>query len=227
MIAAAPSEVFLEFDVNGPDGGEDVYVGVENADLSPKGFAVFDFCRIESSVDGESIAAAARAKLTASLGKMFDLPENSSAENENKKVYLRCKTMSGETSLRTLGEYTEFSLECAFRANDYDYSRARNGFGFRTACGENGFYELRFNVPAKTLVFTSNFGGVTRELFRREDFFFTSLDFHNFRLETGKNSVLVWIDSGLFCEIPAPAKTGFAEVFMTDMDASLNGLSVE
>ncbi len=227
VVATTPVDASLEFTVDGADGGDDVYVGVENAGINPGGFAVFDFCRIESSVDGESIAAAARAKLTASLGKMFDLPENSSAENENKKVYLRCKTMSGETSLRTLGEYTEFSLECAFRANDYDYSRVRNGFGFRTACGENGFYELRFNVPAKTLVFTSNFGGVTKELFRREVFFFTSLDFHNFRLETGKNSVLVWIDSGLFCEIPAPAKTGFAEVFMTDMDASLNGLSVE
>ena len=206
--------------------GLDVYVGIESNGCCKDDFCVFDFCRMESVTDEEGRKRSLERKLRTSLEKNFELPENTFARAEDGKTNLFCGSIGSETVVKAKEQKTAFAVECAVRIDALPESD-NAGYAIRFAENANGFCELRVNLPRRTLVISELRNGNGKELFRKENFFFTSLDFHNFRLEVSETSATLWIDSGLYTSAQITPEEGSVSVRINNVNASLNGLLIE
>lgn len=229
FVCARPEIVCLSFEL--ADDENDVFVGLRSCpgDVSPSGYAIFDACHIESQIDSAALSARRRAALRASLEPDFDL-SGVGLDEEKGKLYLRIPSPDGCFALPLRGTRTEFSLSAAIRSNRWFGSAPGSTcFGYRFAIRADGraYRELCFDAFARTLTLSDVSPTGTRILYRRENFFFTSMDFHLFKLDVGSDSVSVWIDGSLYATVPCPAVPGGAALFLSAIDASIAGLGVE
>ena len=233
FVCTRPTTVTLSFDLTEADGeARDLYVGVRSVGHSPDGYAVFDNCHIAGDVDEAGILAQRTDAFMQSVRRDF-LPDGIVTPfRENGKIYLlhpsSIEGNTGESALPAHGTHTAFAIECAVRAERYDPARSMAGFGYRLAIRDDGraYRELRFNVFARTLTLTDVQGDNASTLYRRENFFFTSNDFHLFRLEVETHAVNLWIDGSQYAAIPCDAAEGAVEFFVCDATVSLGGLSI-
>ncbi len=232
-VCTRPTAVSLSFELT--DETTDVFVGLRRpADgVSARDFAVFDACAMESHVDHAAIAAHRRERFIASTERVFDTT-GFRVEEEEGKLHLRATAgrdgeADGRRYLPAHGKHTAFVLGSAVRANAYDPAAGRCGFGYRFGIRDGGarYTELCFNAAARTLTLTDVSPDGETVLYRRTNFFFTSMDFHIFRLEVRRSAVSVWVDGSLYTTVPHAAQTGGVAAFYTDMDASVSGLTLE
>ena len=233
FVCQAPRTVSLTFALEGVEE-DDLFLGIRSVpgDRSAGGYAVFDCCTLESQVDTEGLMARRMARFLDGLSADFDLSGDFDPQAENGKIYLHTNTLEapegGERLLYAREDRGTFVLEGAIRANRYDRCRKRNGFGYRFAIRDGGasYRELRFNEAARTLTVSDVQNGTETVLYLRPNFFFTSADFHSFRLAVGEEKLAVFVDGSQYVLLSCPVRRGKTAVFFSDMDASVFDLSL-
>ncbi len=247
FICLHPSTVSLTFALTDCEAA-DVFIGVRSVGTDPDGYAVFDACHLYSVVDEEGLATRRRATFLQALKADFEPnvcgvdargADRVNAFCENGRMLLALNACVGDACvgdasagvllLPARGKLTIFAIEAAVRADHYDVSRRRNGFGYRFAIRDDGrsYRELYFCESARTLTLSDITPGGVTEIYRRDHFFFTSNDFHIFRMEVGAREVGVWIDGAQYAVIPCPAMPGTAALSVTDARVSVAGLRLE
>lgn len=229
-----PQTVSMTFDLS--DEENDLFIGVRSipGDESPDGYAIFDRCHIESRVDTAALAARRRASFLAAMEPDFDLT-GFDLQDEDGKLSIRAvaegaPTPDGRLYLPLRQEQTAFSLSAAFRSDRwYGTTPGSTCYGYRFAIREDeAFYrELCFDCLGRTLTLYEVSPAGRRVLYHRPSFFFTSMDYHIFRLEVGDSAVSIWIDGSLYASVPCPALAGRAAVFFSEIDSSVLGLEVQ
>lgn len=242
FICPRPTTVTLTFELDAALGEEeDVFIGFRSVGEDPEGFAVFDGCVLTSVVDEEGLMNRRREAFMAKLTADFAPSGTINAFFENGKMLIGMAAEETTNFLPARGKKGIFAIEGAVRAEHYDYIRQAAGFGYRFSVrsserssernserdGELSYRELRFNVCRQTLTLIDVNNGVETELYHRDHFFFTSNDFHIFRIETEDKCVSVWIDGSQYAVIPCPLIKGEAAFFLTDARVSIYQLKTE
>ena len=225
-----PSTVTLTFVLSAEESEEhDVFIGFKSAGGDPEGFAVFDRCVLTSVVDEEGLMNRRRAVFLEKLDKDFVTDEGVTAFFENGKLLVGLTADQTTRYLPVRGEKALFAIEAAVRPEHYDYSRDLVGYGYRFSVRDGGrsYRELRFRVSRQVLELVDVVNGVENTLYYRDHFFFTSNDFHNFRIEAEPSCVSVWIDGSQYAVVDCPMIQGGVEFAMTDTRVSLYNLRVE
>ena len=93
---------------------------------------------------------------------------------------------------------------------------------------QNEGYEANYlEVSRQVLELVDVVNGEETTLYHRDHFFFTSNDFHIFRIEAEPSCVSVWIDGSQYAVVNCPMIEGGVEFAMTDTRVSLYNLRVE
>lgn len=230
FICARPAAVTLTFALSVEEQEEhDVFIGFKSAGTDPEGFAVFDQCVLTSVVDEEGLMNRRRAVFLEKLDKDFVTDEGVTAFFENGKLLVGLTADQTTRYLPARGEKALFAIEAAVRAEHYDYDRMMAGFGYRFSVRDGGksYRELRFRVSLQVLELVDVVDGAETTLYYRDHFFFTSNDFHIFRIEAEPSCVSVWIDGSQYAVVDCPMIRGGVEFAMTDTRVSLYNLRVE
>ena len=230
FVCLRPETVTLTFALSAEDGEEhDVFIGFKSVGSDPEGYAVFDKCELTSVVDEEGLLNRRRATFTEKLRKEFAVDEGVSVFFENGKILIGLTADQTTRYLPVLGERDLFAIEAAVRPEHYDYSRDLVGYGYRFSLRDGGksYRELRFMVSRKVLELVDVVDGVETTLYHRDHFFFTSNDFHNFRIEAEPSCVSIWIDGSQYAVVDCPMIQGGVEFVMTDTRVSLYNLRME
>ncbi len=233
FVCLRPTVVSVTFAVDADE--DDVFIGVRSVGCDPLGYAVFDQCVLHSVVDEEGLMRRRAEAYMAAIRREFDPADVFTAHAENGKMILSGGTAPAESAeadtayLPVLEVQDAFAIEAAVRADDYDPAHGAYGFGYRFSISEDGtcYRELRFNASKQTLTLMEITPDGERELYRRTHFFFTSNDFHIFRIEVGTDEVAVWIDGAQYAVIPCPIVAGRVAFFMTDARVSLCNLKLK
>ena len=247
-VCTRPTVVSLSFELT--DEVSDVFVGLRRPaegvsaedcaaedcaaeDCAAQDYAVFDACTMESHVDRDAIAARRRERFLAAVEQDFDTT-GFCVDGKEGKLYLRTTAgregePDGRRYLPARRECDVFTLNSAVQSNAYDTAAGRCGFGYRFGIRDGGrcYTELCFNVVERTLTLTDVSPDGETVLYRRTNFFFTSSDFHIFRMDVCRDTVAIWIDGSLYATVPHTACMGGVAAFYTDMDASISGLTLE
>lgn len=247
-VCTRPTVVSLSFELT--DEVSDVFVGLRRPaegvsardcaaqdyaaqDYAAEDCAVFDACTMESHVDRDAIAARRRERFLAAVEQDFDTT-GFCVDGKEGKLYLRTTAgregePDGRRYLPARRECDVFTLNSAVQSNAYDTAAGRCGFGYRFGIRDGGrcYTELCFNVVERTLTLTDVSPDGETVLYRRTNFFFTSSDFHIFRMDVCRDTVAIWIDGSLYATVPHIACMGGVAAFYTDMDASISGLTLE
>ena len=229
FICPRPTTVTLTFALSADDAEEhDVFIGFKSVGVDPENFAIFDRCVLTSVVDEEGLLNRRRALFMEKLDKDFVTDEGVTAFFENGKMLIGLTADATTTVLPARGDRSLFAIEAAVRAEHYDYSRAMAGFGYRYSIRDGGrsYRELRFNVCRQVLSLVDVTDGVESTLYYRDHFFFTSNDFHIFRIEAEPACVSIWIDGSQYAVVDCPMIQGGVELFLTDARVSVNGLRI-
>lgn len=230
FICPRPTVVSLSFAIDETCcEEEDVFIGFRSVGSDPEGFAIFDQCLLTSAVDEEGLMARRRAAFMEKLNRDFLPDDGVRGFFENGKMFIGLKADATTTYLPARGVKALFSMEGAIRADYYDFGRRLAGFGYRYSIRDGGksYRELRFNVCKQTLTLIDVTDGVETTLYYRDHFFFTSNDFHVFRIHVEKACVSVWIDGSQYAVVDCPMVEGEAAFFLTDAGVSVFNLKVE
>ena len=163
------------------------------------------------------------------LDKDFVTDEGVTAFFENGKLLVGLTADQTTRYLPVRGDKALFAIEAAVRPEHYDYSRDLVGYGYRFSVRDGGksYRELRFRVSRQVLELVDVTEGVENTLYYRDHFFFTSNDFHIFRIEAEPSCVSIWIDGSQYAVVDCPMIEGGVEFAMTDTRVSLYNLRVE
>lgn len=230
FICARPTAVTLTFALSAEEAEEhDVFIGFKSVGADPEGFAVFDQCVLTSVVDEEGLMNRRRAVFLEKLDKDFVTDEGVTAFFENGKLLVGLTADQTTRYLPVRGDKSLFAIEAAVRPEHYDFSRDLVGYGYRFSIRDGGrsYRELRFRVSRQVLELVDVTEGVETTLYYRDHFFFTSNDFHIFRIEAEPSCVSVWIDGSQYAVVDCPMIQGGVEFAMTDTRVSLYNLRVE
>lgn len=230
FICLRPATVTLSFTLSADDcEEEDVFIGFRSVGSDPENFAIFDKCVLTSVVDEEGLMNRRRSAFVEKLSKDFEVDEGVSVFFENGKVLVGLTADQTTRYLPVRGEKSLFAIETAVRPEHYDYSRDLVGYGYRFSVRDSGrsYRELRFRVSRQVLELVDVVEGVETTLYYRDHFFFTSNDFHIFRIEAEPSCVSIWIDGSQYAVVDCPMIPGGVEFAMTDTRVSLYNLRVE
>lgn len=230
FICHKPEIVTVTFTLSAEDGEEhDVFIGFKSVGNDPEGYAVFDECELTSVVDEEGLLNRRLAIFTDKLVKDFAVDKDASVFFENGKILVGLSADLTTNYLPVQGERDLFAIEAAVRPEHYDYSRDLVGYGYRFSVRDGGrsYRELRFRVSRQVLELVDVADGVETTLYHRDHFFFTSNDFHIFRIEAEPSCVSVWIDGSQYAVVDCPMIPGEVQFCLTDTRVSLHGLRVE
>ncbi|MBQ9151922.1 MAG: hypothetical protein IJX72_06700, partial [Clostridia bacterium] len=230
FVCNKPETVTLTFTLSAEDGEEhDVFIGFRSVGNDPEGFAIFDKCVLTSVVDEEGLMNRRRETFAAKLGADFCPSETVHTFFENGKILVGLAADQTTSCLPVRGDRSLFAIEAAVRPEHYDFSRGLVGYGYRFSVRDGGraYRELRFNVAQQTLTLVDVTDGVESALYCRDHFFFTSNDFHIFRIEVEPSCVSVWIDGSQYAVVDCPMTEGEVEFVLTDARVSLYNLKVE
>ena len=230
LICPRPETVTLTFALTAEDSEEhDVFIGFCSVGNDPENFAIFDRCVLTSVVDEEGLMNRRRALFMEQLEADFAAEGIVNGFFENGKMLIGMTADQTTTTLHARGVKDLFAIEAAVRAEHYDFSRGMAGFGYRFSVRDGGasYRELRFNVVQQTLTLTDVTDGVESTLYCRDHFFFTSNDFHMFRIEVESSCVSVWIDGSQYAVVDCPMVAGEVAFVLTDARVSLHGLTME
>lgn len=228
VICRRPAFEEITFETS--DDSNDVYIGISSVEGTKDDFAVFDFWTIESKGTGEDPAVRRERKYLERIAEKFDNSEgNFTAKSSDKKVYLEAEAMNGEMKLATLKEYDDFTVECAVEVCDYNRNNGKNSFGYRFALSEDGksYKEFRFCEYEQSIRITDVTPEGTTVLYERLSFFFTSLDFHIFKIICSGGLMSLWIDGSMYAQLSLKAVRGRVQFFINDTHGLINGLDIK
>ena len=230
LICPRPTTVILSFELSAEEMEEhDVFIGFRSVGNDPDGFAIFDACTLTSVVDEDGLMHRRLATYTRQMELDFAPDEDVTVFLENGKVLVGLSADQATRSLPALGEKGLFALEAAVRLERCDGGRGLAGYGYRFSIRDEGrsYRELRFHLTRQVLELIDVVEGEATTLYYRDHFFFTSNDFHIFRVETEATCVSIWIDGSQYAVVECPAIPGRAEFVLTDVGVSLYNLRVE
>ena len=225
FISSLPAETTLDFEIRSEE--EDVYVGFRGVGADRSDFAIFDNCRIESYVDEVKLEARKKQRFLDEFNSMFSLDEVNAEKYRGKYVFAD-SVYGNEKYIPSREKFTGFTIESSVASLDYDRQNNKNGFGYRFAVSDDrqNFYELRFFESDHVLLLTRNIKGQVQKLYRRDNFFFTSTDFHMFKLIAERNSLTLAIDGSSYFSLPVELVCGGVEFFFEDASILVDGLKI-
>ncbi len=193
LVCAYPQTVCADFEIL--ENAEDVYVGIMSVDGSCDDFAMFDECKLISHTSESERIDNGKSSFVKKLAEKFDVNDSFRVDFENGKYYLGTDSPS-RNRLISIEEYENFTVEASFRFNKcYDYPK--RGIGYELI-GSNGCrIELKFLHSRQMLLLVRKNGENEEIIYKKEPFFFTSLDFHSFKLVCENGRMTVWIDGSL------------------------------
>ena len=230
FICRRPTAVTLTFDLSAEDAEEhDVFIGFRSVGSDPENFAIFDQCVLTSVVDEEGLMNRRRILFMEALGRDFAAEGIAEGFFENGKMLIGLTADKATTVLPARGVKSLFAIEGAVRPEHYDYSRDLVGYGYRFSIRDGGrsYRELRFRVSRQVLELVDVVEGVETILYYRDHFFFTSNDFHIFRIEAEPSCVSIWIDGSQYAVVDCPMVEGEVEFVLTDTRVSVYNLRIE
>ncbi len=223
FVVTRIGKVSFSFEIKGRET-EDVFIGVRSCSLEPDDFIVFDCFELRSEVDHEAIEKLRTEKYEGKIYSKYERSGDFRTICETGNHYVATDGYKENAEIKLQGEADKTVLKAAFKINGMKDGAEGFGYGFRFAIRDGGksYRELRFNIPAQTLTLKDVCGENITELYRRESFFFTSLDFHEFKLDIGEKSIVLWVDGSMYGTADAQAEKGTARIFIKDLDATLN-----
>ena len=230
FVCPRPATVSLTFSLSAEEMEEhDVFIGFRSVGGDPEGFAVFDDCVLTSVVDEEGLINRRLTAYTQRLEKDFALDKAVSVFSENQKVLVGLSAEGATRYLPALGERDLFAIEAAVRLEYCDADSDAVGYGYRFSVRDGGrsYRELRFHLSRQVLELVDVVEGEKTTLYYRDHFFFTSNDFHIFRIEAEPSCVSIWIDGAQYAVVDAPMIPGEVAFAMTGVGVSLYNLRVE
>lgn len=219
-------EVSLNFEIKSEEA--DVYVGLRNVGNNKTDFAIFDNCRIESHIDETKAESRKIKRFFDNFNSMFSF-DDVKAEKYRGKYILAASAYGIEKFISSREKFTSFTFESSVASIDYNRENHRDGFGYRFAISDDrqSYYELRFFESEHILMLTHHINNDIKELYRRNNFFFTSSDFHMFKIVAVDNSVMIFVDGSSYASIPVELTNGKAEFFFEDASIMIDGLKIE
>ena len=230
FVCPRPATVSLSFSLSAKETEEhDLFIGFRSVGSAPEGFAVFDACTLTSVVDEEGLTRRRLAAYTQTLEKSFALDGDVKVYPENGKVLVGLSADWATRYFTAKGERDLFAVEAAIRLERCDTDRGMAGYGYRFSVRDGGrsYRELRFHLTRQVLELVDVVNGEATILYHRDHFFFTSNDFHNFRVEAEPTCISIWIDGSQYAVVECPMIPGQVEFAMTDVGVSLYNLQVE
>ena len=229
FVCPCPETVTLTFEIPAERETEDVFIGFRSVGCDPEGFAIFDACTLASVVDEEGLNNRRLAAFMKGLGEDFAVEGRVDSFLENGKVLVSLTADKCENTLPVIGDKGLFSIEAAVRPEFYDFDRMMAGFGYRFSIRDGGasYRELRYDVGRQLLLLNNVEKGTVTSLYRRENFFFTSNDFHIFRIDAEAACVSIWIDGSQYAVVECPVVEGGVALCCSDTRITLHGLSVK
>lgn len=223
VICQRPTIVSLAFDIDDREA-KDVYIGFASATQSSGDFAIFDACTIHSQIDEDAILRRKEEMFMTKVNEDFDIPHTAYPLHENGKIYLAIPSQESETIVMSQNTLTLGEVSAAIRLLDCNRSRQNDKYGIRFGISQDGktYGELCLHQPTQILRLVKVVDGKETELYVRPNFFFTSNDFHLFRLDITANSVCIWIDGSMYASIPYSPMTGKAAFFVNDASIALH-----
>lgn len=203
------------------------YVGVQAAAQT-----VVYACALQSIVDTESIHNAQKAGYRAELEKCFAWNDELTVllnENDGKLSLTGQAGPEGYQTLYSSREYTDFELEVSVRVLEWYRQHQNNSYGFllrQTPEGET--WRMVFNESEKRLrIQYVGVDGRTENLYDKDNFFFTSDDFHTFRVRVQGDSITLWVDTAKYVTVhDGRIQRGKTAVFARDNRFMLRQLSL-
>lgn len=217
----------------------DVYIGFRTAGTND-GYVMFDDCRVNSCVDREAAVRRKTQALCRQMQEVFCLPAQAGTVFENGKPYLTLNGAQSAAILRTVIPFSNLHLACAVRIDavanqaagketvSEDHPLYGSGPGFLFGAGETSCYLLRMYMEQKELRLLHIVNGEAQCLWKRENFFFTSYDFHRFDLTVLDCLLTLRVDSALCGQITLPASPdGYAAILISGLHTTLTGICAE
>ena len=207
----------------------DVYLGFRTAGIND-GFVMFDHCHVVSHIDREAAEQRKRQAFLTRTEETFCLSPETGVIVENGKLYLTLDGSKGEAMLRTAQPFRNLHFSCSVRVDAIDPACEQYGLGFLFgADAENGCaYLLRMYMEERELRLLRISNGTSECIWKRTNFFFTSLDFHHFDLTVRGTSFVLRVDSALCGQVTLASPChGDAAVFVRGLRTSLTGLCAE
>ncbi len=204
------------------------YLGVQAAAQT----AVYS-CRVDSVVDRDAIREAAKAEYRAQLEKDFIWDQtNCVGYNETDgKLFLTGDAALGTVKLlSTQKEMADVEIGFTIQVDGWHEEQGDYGYGFVLRKAENGScIVMKFFAKEKHLrVQTVAADGSVTTLYDRENFFFTSLDYHSFQVRLEGEALTFWVDNGKYATVHGlPSGTGKAAFMMQDMKYRMRGIEVQ
>ncbi len=189
-------------------------------------------CHVESDVDTVALNEARRQGFRAELEKSFVW--NPAAEillNETDgKLFLTGDAALGSTfRLESRQPLADFELEASFRVLEWHREQRQNSYGFLLRQQADGSaYCLRFLESEHRLKIQYRAAdGSTEDLYCRENFFFTSDDFHSYRLRLQGDAITFWIDNAKYAAVhDGRLRQGTAAIFTQDLRYMLRRIAL-
>lgn len=218
----------------GPQGGELAftvaeaglwYLGVEAHDRT-----VVYSCSLSDHIDRARLEADKKAAYRRSLEK--DFLWNPSAEAlynaTDGKLYLQGDAHGKAFELTTARPLTDFEIEAAIRVNSWYRENGANSYGFVLRGSEGESCRMEFNESKKELaVLRQGVSGEREILYRRTNFFFTSNDYHHYRLRVQGDALTFWIDNAKYATVHGlPVCAGCCTVYANDVNFCLRQLAL-
>lgn len=204
FVCLYPQSVSADFEIFAD--AEDVYVGVMSVDGENDDFAMFDECEIVSHTCEQERIENEKKSFLNKVNEKFDVDGDFRVDFENGKYYLGVDSHTHKR-LISRDEYEDFTVEASFRFNEcYDSLNRGIGYGF---VGENGCRtELKFMHSKQALLLTRQNTDGAEVIYKKEPFFFTSLDFHSFKLVCKNGCLTLWIDGSLLDTVKVNTEKG-------------------
>ncbi len=190
-------------------------------------------CALQSQVDYAALNESKKAAFRADLEQKFHW--NSAAAiklNETDgKLFLTGDAALGSTwQLQGRGELTDFEIQADFRVLAWHRQAGQNSYGFLLRRQPDGScYRFRFVESQHRLIIeylAAN--GTAEQLYCRENFFFTSDDFHSFRIQVVGSAITFWVDNAKYATVRDSRLTrGTAAIFAQDLTYLLRRIDLQ
>lgn len=201
--------------------------GLYSLGVRAKTRTVVEKCHLESDIDEEAVDRRKKEEYRKRLEESFQLPpETSVVRNPSDgSLYLHVDALKHPVRCESLTEYENFEAEAAFRVSQWNQSNGRNSYGFLLRTGDDGSgYRLLYNQTdaCLTICYLDGHQGC-EELYHRDNFGFTSNDFHSYRVCMKDDALTFWIDNDKYATVQdSRRKKGRVALYMEDVECLLH-----
>lgn len=201
--------------------------GLYSLGIRAKSRTVVENCSVRSDIDREALDRRKKEKYLAELREIFALPPQTEIirNKTDGALFLNADATRQPLRCESIAEYGDFEVEAAFRVMRWNRENGRNGYGFLLRAGDDGSgYRLAFNETDRrlTICYLDGRGGC-ETLYRRDNFYFTSDDFHSYRIRMTGDALTFWIDNEKYATVHDGRRVkGRAALYLEDVECMLH-----